>query len=500
MKITNLHIDQFRHLINLDINIGKRITAIAGQNGIGKSSLLGLLGHVCREKNGIKSLDGKTFETEYSEIFRLSFPNYDKPKEHEFIVTFDNNAEVRVISQERKEKGKITSLRFRTIKSENGIKDESKIDFPVLYLGLKRLFPIAQEQVVTFENGNLTNEEILFFNEAHNSILLMDDEVVTPMQTKTSNKSFYSATTSKYDSYGNSAGQDNIGQIITSIISFQRLKNELGEKYKGGLLLIDEIDATLFSAAQTKLIEFLFKMSSKLDLQIIFTTHSIEILEQLITTEYKHQSIVCYLDKSLGPVVVKTDNEINSIIDNLKVQITKKTITKKTIDIYTEDNEAKLFLKNILTKENIEKSKFINVSLGGDNLLDLANRKVPAFTNSLIVLDGDKKESVSKPHPKNVLTLPGTVRPEDIFFNLLKSLDPTDIFWKKIDGYTKQFCFRDQKNIGNRDAMKKWFNTQLEYWGKDGKRMFSIWKDSNSSTIEKFNREYTKALEKISIV
>ena len=98
------------------------------------------------------------------------------------------------------------------------------------------------------------------------------------------------------------AGQDNIGQIITAILSFKRLKSNLGDNYKGGILLIDELDASMFPAAQHKLIEFLFKHSSKLDLQVVFTTHSIEILETPLTSKYKYQSQVCYLHKSEGPI------------------------------------------------------------------------------------------------------------------------------------------------------------------------------------------------------
>lgn len=496
MLIEKIFIEKFRHLENLEINIGKNITAIAGQNGIGKSSILGLLGHVCREKGGHKSIDGRFFETEYSEIFKLSYPNYDKPKEHEYTVYFDNNFDIKVVSYERKERGKPISLRFRTSKNENGQREEAKINFPVLYLGLKRLFPLAQEENILFDQGNLSVQEIAFFNDSHNSILLMD-EVIKPIQTNAKTKLFYSATTEKYDSLGNSAGQDNIGQIICSIISFQRLKKQLGNDYVGGVFLIDEIDATLFSAAQNKLIDFLFKASSNLNLQIVFTTHSIEILEQLITSQYKYNSKVCYLDKSFGKVEIKQGNDIIDIIDNLKVTITGRKKKKDEIDIYTEDFEAKLFLKNILTKENLFKSKFLNVSLGGDNLLDLANRKVPAFVNSLIVLDGDKKISVSKPTPKYVLTLPGTIRPENIFFEFLEQLDVNNDFWKISKSYTKQFCFKDQKNIGDRIVMKRWFNAQLKYWGVNGKNLFKIWKLENLKEIEDFNKKFSKALEKL---
>ncbi len=45
-KIKQLNVTNFRHLHNLNnINVGDKLTVIAGVNGTGKSSLLGLIGH-----------------------------------------------------------------------------------------------------------------------------------------------------------------------------------------------------------------------------------------------------------------------------------------------------------------------------------------------------------------------------------------------------------------------------------------------------------------------
>ena len=63
--------------------------------------------------------------------------------------------------------------------------------------------------------------------------------------------------------------------------------------------------------------------------------------------------------------------------------------------------------------------------------------------------------------------------------------------------YTKQFCFKDQKNIGDRIVMKRWFNAQLKYWGVNGKNLFKIWKLENLKEIEDFNKKFSKALEKL---
>lgn len=43
--IKNLYIDHFRAMKNFDIPLGSALTAIAGQNATGKSTLLGIIGN-----------------------------------------------------------------------------------------------------------------------------------------------------------------------------------------------------------------------------------------------------------------------------------------------------------------------------------------------------------------------------------------------------------------------------------------------------------------------
>ena len=67
-------------------------------------------------------------------------------------------------------------------------------------------------------------------------------ETITPDSINTSHKTFYAIKTDKYNHLGNSAGQDDLGQIITALISFKRLQKELGPNYQGWIILIDELE------------------------------------------------------------------------------------------------------------------------------------------------------------------------------------------------------------------------------------------------------------------
>ncbi len=156
-----------------------------------------------------------------------------------------------------------------------------------------------------------------------------------------------------YDHESVSVGEDNVGQIIQAIFSFKRLKEELKD-YHGGILLIDEADAGLFPAAQIELINVLKKMASKLDLQIVMTSHSPILIEEVFklskVAEKDYRTV--YLTDTYGPISAKTNlswPEINAdlLVDTIKVDA-EEAFPK--INIYFEDFEAYLFFKQLITE------------------------------------------------------------------------------------------------------------------------------------------------------
>jgi predicted ATP-dependent endonuclease of OLD family len=268
-RIKTLNINNFRHLNNLtNIRIGEKLTVIAGVNGTGKSSLLGLLGHVFsfRDKKGvIKTIDHKPFETLFSEVFRFS-PNYDYHSvPYSYSLTLEDGMQKAAVSRY------ITKNKRFRIDVGSRQMSQGKIRRPVVYLGLKRLIPLAQESEKSIKtvpkNNKLTGDERNIYQDWHNRILVIDDKVV-PRHTKSWNKEIYYAVCDKYDAYGNSAGQDNLAQIILALLSFKRLKEDLKDDYPGGLLLIDEADAVLYPAAQHQLMELLLKCAGEFDIQV----------------------------------------------------------------------------------------------------------------------------------------------------------------------------------------------------------------------------------------
>lgn len=512
MRLKSIKIKKFRHIKNeIEFTFGAKLTAIVGKNGIGKSSMLGLIGHTCTAPNDCKTIDNKSFQTQYSEIFAFSFPVYDKPGDHDYEVVFENEDENKIIyadvtSFARKEAGQEQGLRLRVKSHEekNGEKTkaiERKVKFPVIYLGLKRLFPLVQEGSSYRGKLDLNTKEVRFYKDSYNYVMSSDINI-HPQRVHSRTKNHIAVTTDDYDVYGNSAGQDNLGQILSAIISFRKLKESEGIDYQGGILLIDEIDATMFTGALLKLVQFLQKQATDLQLQIIFTTHSIDLLEALQGRNFKHHSRCCYLYKERGQIKCNDvqNEELGYLTADLRNDIYKPTSrgTRK-LEVWVEDSEAAIFLKNILDKATLSKitiqQKF---QFGSGELLNLVNRKIPIFRDGIITLDGDaRQQKKTNVKTDNVVFLPKNERPENILYDFLKDLDESDLFWGGLGGYTKSFFLANQpSNIADRVVMKKWFNAHLLYWGKTGKKLFDRWKEDNDESVVKFNEEFEKILNR----
>ncbi|WP_435525384.1 AAA family ATPase [Chryseobacterium indoltheticum] len=185
-------------------------------------------------------------------------------------------------------------------------------------------------------------------------------------------KNTLGVSTDFYDWKMNSSGQDNIGKILLAILSFKRLKEKYPSHYKAGITVIDEIDTTLYPASQLKLIEALRKFSSKYDIQIIFTTHSLTILENVCELQndekLRNQVKVVYLQKVDNQILIKDNISIEFIKNKLNVSLLLQTKASK-INLFTEDKEAEIFLK-VLLKSAKSHLSFIQCTLGCNNYVN----------------------------------------------------------------------------------------------------------------------------------
>lgn len=517
MRITKVHIDRFRGFHDQEFEVGSQITAIAGQNGTQKSTLLGIITQTFtiskdNPMSGEKPLCGGTYRSAFKDKFRLS-PTFDKPKEHEWTLYFDDREPFQIESIKRSD-----DLGIRFWQKGNREKGDGYIQFPTIFLSLKRLVPIAEESTIDTDDTLLNGDEIQKFKDLHNKILITTTPITSTTAITSTNKQSLGVNTEFYDWNQNSMGQDNIAKILLALFSFKRLKDKYGNDYHGGILAIDELDATMYPASQVELLKVLRKYASKLDLQIFFTTHSLSLLkatdelcqETKSRPETSNQVRITYLKHSDSQILIKNDVDYNSIYLDLNVIADTPHKRKNKITAYFEDKEAEIFVKAILKQKLYGCLNFVNATFSCSSLMGLVNQKVPAFSYpySIVFIDGDVRKDKAKlkllSTTRNVLLLPGEESPERMLAKYLYDLSDTDSLWANIsNGYTKQFCFKeisyDQINTAGesgRQNAKKWFNLQLQYWGRGGVKVLNPFFATIQEDVDKFRSDFIQMVKR----
>lgn len=539
MIIESIEVEKFRAIENLSLNIGKHITAIAGRNATLKTTLLGMLGQPFTISSGhpmygCTTIDGYNFKSQFKEKFKIS-EDFDHCGEHIWTLKFYkrgyyNDDEIKMISIRRPTKANPNDIRFWNAKSK--AKGTGYVQLPVYYLSLGRLFPIGETGKTENIDIQLTSEENNYFVKMYKELLSIQESnnAVATMEKANTKRTFVGINDSTHDVFTNSAGESNIGKIILAILSFKRLKEKYRKDYKGGILLIDELDATLYGYSQKKLAAFLYESSKKINIQIIFTTHSPMILQEvnnlqrkeirrmqeqgidITTIPYNYESEIIYLESHyVGEVgecrrMIKGRNirkslELKEIIDDINMQ---PSVAKQSVNIYLEDKRAQHFLLYLLS-QNLEYTfenyfNIVDVDLGFNNYLHLHKKKVPEFLNSLIVLDKDVKKKASRTdlnyvdnNTSNILFLPDDV--EEGMFKILK--DP--IRYSKFESTISdirmpyEICFKDwPENEYETIEYKKWFSYMEKTLGSLEK-MFAFWYSQNENIAKEFVEEFINA-------
>lgn len=514
MIIKSVHIKKFRGFNNVKFQLGNNLTIIAGQNGTQKTTLLGIISQpftITDKTNplyGEKPLCGGNYKSLFSEKFKLS-DAFDLPKGHEWTLNLSSETEPEfTVESIKRDSSSTTGIRFW--KKGDRSKGSGYIQMPVIYLSLSRLFPIGEDTSIDASNEiSLSPDEFKFYKDWHNKILIIPNVEMTSVDYLASKqKNTLGANTSFYDWKMNSAGQDNIGKILLAILSFKRLSEIHGAAYQGGILVIDEIDATLYPASQLKLIEALRKFSSQLKIQVVFTTHSLIILEKSCELQENEkisgQIKVVYLQKVDSKVKAIDNISFEFIKNKLNVALAIRPKQKK-IPVFTEDKEGEIFFRAIIKRKS-KILQFVDCTLGCDNLVELARKKIVGFRfpESLIVLDGDVKTESSKIRKinknKNFLILPGDKSPERIIAEFLHNLPDESELWNSIyDGYTKQYAFRDitlREIQASRNKAKDWFNSQKKCWGRNCVNVINPWVLENQKEVDAFIADYENLIEK----
>lgn len=510
MIIKHAFITKFRALQNVEFDLGKKITAIVGQNGTMKTTVLGILSQTFtiskeHKMHGEQTIDGYNFHSQFGEKFKMS--EKDIPGEHLWkLDLYPQIYKKDCFEAESIERDKNTKIpRFWS--TEGKKKGVGYPQIPAYYISLKRVTPIGEEKKFTYIT-ELTEEEKRFLTSEYKEIFsVIDSEEINVDSISSSNKHTASIHNNNHDALAISAGQDNLGKLLIAVLSFKRLMEKYKDDYKGGLLLIDEIESTFHASAQSKLIKRMYKYAKDYKIQFVYTTHSPAVIKSTFFDKYNKKDAQLLYLKKVGDKVIGFNNpEIENVIAELSGEVLQEKTKKiKRFEVFSEDNVARQFLNNLLVgyKKYI---RFNTCSIGAEEYIELLRVGLESVKKAVVILDGDKKtkavyNKLEKNLINNVMFLPSEDCPEKMFYLFLNELSPDDPFWNNEPGkYDKIKCFKDYLSLPEKKAetktYKDWFKANEPYWERGNKKLYNYWKikkiDEYNSFVEEFIGTYNR--------
>lgn len=534
-RVKQLSIQTFRRFHSIDIPFGKYVTLIAGQNGTSKSTLLGMLAQpfsfgfergqaAGREDSSkytetyhgtklheFKDMTGKSFMYDCNNVFRLS-RKFDFGKKYTYETHLDWTPDANSAlgsdplvtqSRDRRSAGAISGIRFVTGPGLSHESGEGNFPHPVIYLGLNRLWPLAASRKCNFTGDTVTEDDKKWYFSEYNRILGLGEKHTDAQFMDTHEKrKFITPHSQDYDGESCSAGQDNLSQILTALLSFKRLREQLGAKYRGGMLLIDEIDATLHIYSQRRILKLLCDQAQVLGIQIVATTHSLSLLEEAFHSSLKRSTEVIYLSNIDGEIALQEFETFEEISNHLKVEVPLPKKNPQRVSVVFEDQEGEFLFKQICGQKLRNYIKCANSkSIGAGQLKNIGemSRSLPELKDLILVTDGDMASTWQNP-PQSLIIMPGDARPETLVYRDLYRRKESDPLWKIIGKtYRRQFAIISQEGTtlekgDNKDWVKSWYANQRQYWGRGNAKVFNAWVAANKSDCFAFTKNFIKLL------
>lgn len=464
-QLKKLIIEKFRALNNVEVELGDHITVICGKNGTSKSSILGIAAQIFSfEKDYVtnrllpfRQIAGGSFKSQYSEHFRIS-ETYDVPGSMTVNIELHDGYTDQSATAKLELMKRVKSPRpvVRNNSTATGRNNRSRnFTHPVIFLSLKRLYPIAARDYNISDFAYLDQHKQDFIGLT-NELLNRSSSHATGTDGTISSAVAHGTN---YDQESVSAGEDNAGQIVLALMSFRKLKEEYPD-YKGGLLLIDEADAGLFPTAQLNLLKMLDRECYSLNLQVVMTSHSPVLIEYAFeqSQKFRRKYKTAYLSNTYGDVQVMQDwswAKISADI-NTKTIDTASGASLPSINVYFEDKEAADFFAALINRQPVKKfiAPMSDITLGCSNYLQLIQNKVPEFAElSIVCLDADQEQQIHGKKFKTVVLLPGDLPPDQLVFEYLYNFPASHAFWKNDLQFTRDVFTNTAREVLNEFAI-----------------------------------------------
>lgn len=325
----HFNIEYFRNFKEVSFELGRKMTVISGQNGVGKSNLLSLIA----SGSGLnkKSVLGSNFQPEFYDFFNVDkdedFENYKLyltyveedgttalTKRLSFKDDTKTGRGIRIIPRTTNVNIEDCTLKQAEEKAkvEYDVGGAARVRIPTIYLSLSRLYPLG-ERKDTVKVTEIRKTNAFYQKKAdekykywYNTVIpnsIKNEAVLSKVEKNTCSRASLHMDINNTPTLSQSIGQDNLGNIISALVDIYMLS--LDDDYKGALLCIDEIDVSLHPDTQIRLLDLFNQLSEELNIQFVVSTHSLTILKEVLKKEKRNSTDfkVVYLKTPSAPYV-----------------------------------------------------------------------------------------------------------------------------------------------------------------------------------------------------
>ena len=364
-----LRIGQLRGLFPFGMQLKYPISAIAGENGSGKSTILAMAccAYHNSDKGYIPSDRNKSYYT-FSDFF-VQTKDEMKPEGIDIWYRFMHNSW----------KGLPPGPGYQNrVKKQGGKWNDydKRIRRNVVFLGIQRIVPPGERKTERsysnkFKSVKLderTKDRILEIA----GIILGKKYTTLDLRTVDKRRLFVvDRKETHYSGFNMGAGENAVFSLLIELFSAG----------KGCLLVIDEIELGLHESAQKRLVNELKKLCLELKCQIICSTHSSTILEQLPPE---------------GRFYLESNSCRTNVISEISAEYAMGKLSggeKKELIIYTEDEVGQNVVEGFLPNDLLRRVHIVPIGSDQAVLKQLAAAYRLHSHACLAFCDGDKRKN-----------------------------------------------------------------------------------------------------------
>jgi len=364
---------KIRGISPVEIEFKYPITAIVGENGSGKSTILALVScafhnntKFCPQNRVRMNTKKPRFYYTYGDFFTFSKDEIGISGV-EIRSDYLSRDGIKQDTRKKKRSGKWNDYNRRPKRA-------------VSYLGINRILPPSESSphrhyCRNFTSANLNMDQLQQLRESMSSVLGRNYSDIELMKYKSYHLFEAKRNNLTYTGFNMGAGENAVLGLILEILS-------AGE---GALIVVDEIELGLHTQAQIRLIEELKKLCQKYKCQIICSTHSKEILQQL--------------PPSARVFLKRSDDHDTEIIPNISAEYAFGKLSGENsheVNVFVEDEFGKSFLEGLLSMDIRNRIEITPIGSDQVVLRHMADHYREGKDAFISFLDGDKRSEKSE--------------------------------------------------------------------------------------------------------